>query len=261
MIFDENFKISKNDQSELIKSVDDWLRLCPPAKKEKQWKDERSAKELAKFWMNKEIYDKEFSELLKKFSDLSLKNAYPEFKTAFDSYKSPRVNDLLIEGTQGTEKIIIGVEAKADETFGDTLKDAITDSFLTKLSKPESNAINRIEGLVKALFNNYTGKILDLRYQLLYSIAGLLSYAREKNVSKVIFIVHTFKSSSINENKYKQNSNDLNAFIKLLGNSNFTEVNSHQIIGPIRVVGNEKISPDIDLYIGKIETNLQNNLD
>jgi len=33
-----------------IRSIDDWFNLAPPKKGRKQWKDGRSAKELAKAW-------------------------------------------------------------------------------------------------------------------------------------------------------------------------------------------------------------------
>ena len=100
----------------------------------------------------------------------------------------------------------------------------------------------------------YNKSISSLRYQLLYSVAGIISYAKSQKASKAFFIVHTFKSDETNQIKYKENQQDLDNFINLISNSNVSQVKNNELVGHIKVPGSEYISPEIELYIGKIET-------
>jgi hypothetical protein len=105
-----------------IYSVDEWRDHAGPASAE-HWKDGRSAKELAKAWIKGDgiaalvrLLDTE-----SQTAGLVIEQAVAEAQVAFDSC-GKRNHDLLIKGRVARGPIVIGLEAKADETFGETVE-------------------------------------------------------------------------------------------------------------------------------------------
>lgn len=81
------------DTSQPITSLDEWYSNCPPAKGKDHWKDGRSAKELAKDWINNK--GKDLERLLgstSEFSEITFKMASPEFQSKFDEFKGNGAN-------------------------------------------------------------------------------------------------------------------------------------------------------------------------
>src|SRR5690554_5224611 len=113
--------IKKNEVE--ITDKDLWEIHGAPAGKDKHWVDGRSAKECAKYWTKIKSPDLpvEIKNLMQShidFSRLLEWKAEPEAKTAFDNYRGQPSNiDLLIEARDERGKYIIGIEAKADESF------------------------------------------------------------------------------------------------------------------------------------------------
>ena len=135
-------RIVKNGSS--INSVDAWFATAPP-KEAYQWKDGRSAKELAKSFCQpsgvglpaeiKSLLDS--SPVLGRVDIVEL---WPEHKLALDSLRGETRNaDLAGIGTSRLGPTAITVEAKADEPFGDT-----TGQALAKAPQ-RSNLPSRIE--------------------------------------------------------------------------------------------------------------------
>jgi hypothetical protein len=241
----------KLDIRDNIDCLYQWFDKCPPQGKLKHWKDGRSAKETAKYWLH--TIPSEFKELLKPLN-LNYMICSPEFISKFDNYGgNDRNNDLLIISEKKTkEKVVISIESKVDEEFGDTVSKTIIEANKRIHRNPNSKGLLRIEDLRKTLFGCEKDDQLPIRYQLLTAIAGTLAEAKQQGSKTAIFIVQTFVSSEINNKKHFENQNDLNRFLNLISESKFPEIKDGDLLGPVRIPGNnEYISCNIDLFIGK----------
>src|SRR5687767_14809306 len=104
-----------------IGSVAEWEHLASPAGKDRQWVDDRSAKELALRWVSGELPEQVRSLLQSHvaFRDFVPTQAWAEHKTPLDNYGgNTRNHDLLVLGKCGDQTAIVDVEGKADESFG-----------------------------------------------------------------------------------------------------------------------------------------------
>src|SRR5690606_1515037 len=117
-------------KEDAINSVDDWFRLAPPKGGEKQWKEGRSALELARACCPSpggSCFPAEVQALLRThpltespyFADAK---GTPELRVPFDTYRGePRNTDLALTYRAGDppERLVaVSVEAKADEALG-----------------------------------------------------------------------------------------------------------------------------------------------
>jgi hypothetical protein len=114
-----------------IRSIDDWFKWAPPKMGARQWKDGRSAKELARSWVCKGYAcpPEEMRLLLEGTfgTSLTFDEAKPECIIQLDDFQGEHRNcDLVVLCTAGTQRIAINVEAKADEPFGDTVSSRST---------------------------------------------------------------------------------------------------------------------------------------
>ncbi|MED2974873.1 hypothetical protein P4361_21890 [Fictibacillus sp. B-59209] len=234
-----------------INSIKEWQMYSPPASKDLHWVDGRSAKELAKAWVNENgvpHVPQVLSLLMQSHTttlNLEIESAIPECKTVLDSYGKGRMHDLLLIGKTGNEKVVISIEAKVDETFGPTIRER------RRYNPVKSNVDKRIAHLSDALIseNNFE----HLRYQLLHGIGGTLIEAKKQGANFAIFVVHEFLSNEINLNKHTLNTNDLNEFVSCLIKEQVI-LDYGCLVGPIFVPGGKDISSDIPLFIGKIKT-------
>lgn len=255
-------KICKDlNAKDLIATIDEWEEKCPPTQKN-HWKDNRSAKELAREWMDKE--GQNLRKLLAShadFQEIELLKASPEYNTDFDAYSSGRKHDLLIIGQQANNKVVISIEGKVDEPFGnDTVESYYMKSLLKRFANVNTKVPERIEGLIKALFDQpYSSKILTLQYQLLHAVAGTLVEAKKQAASKALFVVHTFITDEINKEKHRGNNKSLDDFLGLISSNAHKNIQPEEIHGPFYRIGNEWIPSDIPLYIGKITQRIANN--
>lgn len=236
-----------NDQ---IGSLNEWFGKCPPQRGLKQWVDGRSAKETAKHWIY--TIPQSFKDILKGFK-LEFEVCSPEFVTRFDNNgDNGRNHDLfIIAKNENKETIVISVESKVDEEFDKTLIHSINNAKTALIKNPTSKVLKRIEELRLSIFGKTDENQLGLRYQLLTAIAGTLAEAKIQNATKAIFIIQTFTSEDINKDCYMRNQNDLNNFIHHLTNGNCSQLKEGELIGPLKVPGNQFIPNNIDLYIGK----------
>lgn len=246
------------DESQQINNLGEWFIKCPPERKSYHWQDGRSAKELAKAWTcsNGVRVPKEVRDLLDNnpvFEGTELYLASPEYETRFDQYGRGRKHDLLIIGEKNLEKVLITVEAKVDESFGNN---TVQKYLLKASSKNKSTKVpERIEKLTKALFSADCSKdAMLLQYQLLHAVAGTLTESKKQKARKALFIVHYLNKGSCDLRKRKINDDQLDIFTNCLSNGRFNEINKGEITGPIYVPGNQQVPFDIPLYIGKIES-------
>jgi hypothetical protein len=242
-------KIYKDSKRNVeISSVEEWFKHCPPAKGEKQWADKRSAKEMANFWTNIHKQNDFLQFLHKVDKDLILTYALPETATEFDDYESPRKNDLCVYANDGNKEVLIAIEGKADEPFGNYVSKEWIDSINKKIENDKSEKINRLIGLYKRFDNN--ALFLKLRYQLTYWLAGAIDEGKRNKMDTVFLIVQEFHSNKTEEKKIMDNKRDLDFFVKFISNSGYEKVNQNEIIGPIK----NQYTNEINLYIGKYQT-------
>lgn len=246
----------RGKKDEQILSVDDWFRFAPPKRGSLHWKDGRSAKELAKNWFRSGSarIPPELQKLLGSHEatrGFVPEIAFPEYVTRIDSFSGEHRNhDLVLVGASGKNKILICIEAKADESFGDPI-------CKVKNKDPNSNILKRIGLLSNSLFDQITDKDLgQIKYQLLTGVTGTLIEAKNRIADYAVFVVYEFLSSQLDENKLIANTYDLNNFLrKIVGVKSFQL--SEGIISEIGIVkGSVFVPGDIPLLVGKVSVEL-----
>jgi len=250
-----------------IESLDTWAAHAGP-KSPDQWVEGRSAMELARAWLNvgEARLPTDVSSLLEghpAFGSVSWWDAEPEVKLPFDTFPGePRNSDLVVHARDRYGAYIIGVEAKADEPFSDTVKDILSAALERKIQSTSSNGIARVENLARCLFDQRTSgkeaRVGDLRYQLLTAAAGVLCEAERKACSRALLLVHEFVTSRTQDELHKRNADDLRDFVRRLSRGTITDVKSGEIFGPFMVPGVPLFSAKVDFYVGKVSTNLRN---
>ena len=195
--------IIKNDN---LKTVDLWKKNAPPMGGDTQWKDGRSAKELAKYMTAD--FPKLPSEIEEILSNIIDKNSILELDaehvTNFSSAGFGRGEGRNHDGILTNNDIFIGIEAKADETLGNLVAD--------ELKSASDNKKLRIEKLVSLLFDDGVENHKNIRYQLLTASAGALLEAG--NSKKALLAVIVFKKSGCFSNiKIQENERDIYRFL------------------------------------------------
>lgn len=217
-----------------IKSLDDWKEFASPKKEDIQWKDGRSAKELAKYMIEANGYiPKEIEDILFELgcNQEGIFYGEPERVTRLTGKGEGRNHDLILVQDN---KWVVGIEAKADESLGNLVS--------KELSKDISeNKRNRIENLYNDVYGCYTCGV-DVRYQLLTATVGTLIEAKNLKASNAVLIIVTFKKvGNYNPKKVQTNIKDINDFVSSLG----------------KTLGKGQYNlpgyPDIDFYIKHIE--------
>jgi hypothetical protein len=251
-MIDKMIRCKNLDVTNKIDCLHQWFDKCPPQGRLKHWKDGKSAKETAKHWLHTIPFH--FKEILNSFN-LKFLICSPEFVSKLDEYKgNARNHDLLIVAKNNYKnKVVIAIESKADEEFGDTISETIVEAESRFQQNPESNGLRRIEDLRLAVFGVIQDEQLNLRYQLLTAVAGTLAEAKKQKAKKAIFLVQTFVSDEINKKDHQRNQDDLNAFLNYLSKGEISELKEGELVGPFSVPGNMFIPHDIELWIGKYQ--------
>jgi hypothetical protein len=245
-------KICRNlTLSDNISSNEEWFVKCPPQRGILQWRDGRSAKETARHWING--IPQPFTDLFRGLK-LEFQVCSPEYVSDFDNLKgNGRNHDLLIIANDPAEnRIVISVESKVDESFGQTVGDYQKDIKKKKDKNISTQADIRISQLRLALMPNIPDlEFNKVRYQLLTALAGTLSEAKKQKSKSTFLVVQTFITNDIDQVKHKINQTDLDYIVDTISNGKFKSVIDGSLIGPMRVHGNEFIPNNIDLWIGK----------
>lgn len=117
----------QSDEGMKITSIDEWFAYSPPVKGAIQWKDGRSAKELAKAWFKtSEVQmSDELISLLQTHpttNGFQMEVGIPEKETVLDDFRgSGRNHDMVLIGKTDSERILIAIEAKTDESLGERI--------------------------------------------------------------------------------------------------------------------------------------------
>jgi hypothetical protein len=248
-----------------ILSLQDWETHAGP-KRSIQWKDGRSAKEAARAWLDgdgKNLPTEVTAALTthKSFGTVQDWRAEPEVKLRFDGFAGePRNSDLVVYAQDSNGPLLIAVEAKADEPFGETVANTKAAALARYSKNNRSNGLIRIEQLTKALLGlHQPGEPPDdeIRYQLLTACAGALCEAERHGYSRALVLVHEFITEKTTDDKLRRNTEDLDTFVNRLSHGVVSTVQSSRIYGPFIVPGIPLLFGKVDLFIGKVSRNLR----
>lgn len=243
-----------------IHSVEDWFRFAPPKRGSRQWKDGRSAKELAKAWFKTGVprVPEDLEALFKSHpdtKDLVIEIGIPEMVTRLDNFRGGHRNhDLILVGHVRDIRTLVAVEAKADESFGKTIQERYREKVGTRSKVPE-----RINLLLGSIFGRPIDEELgQLRYQLLHGLGGALIEAKNQGAAQAVFVVHEFISDEVEQDKVDRNAADFERFVRTFPGWEETIIHAGTLIGPIQIPGpgGEFVPADIPFLIGKATTNL-----
>ena len=248
-----------------IRNVKDWFRVAPPKKGIVQWKDGRSAKELAKAWCGRSDYPsppEEFRHLLSPLvtaEQLGKAEGWPEHVVRIDDLPGEQPNiDLAVmcDGRQGRTAICI--EAKADESFGKYVSEMRAAATKKIAQGIRTRAIDRIERLEKLLFPDSLrspSDEADLRYQLLTGTAATLAFAKLHQAPVGVFVVHEFLlAPHFAEKKVAENDADLSRFVTQLTFGAVRSVTDGALQSPVIGPLQQRSWGGVSLYLGKVRT-------
>lgn len=227
-----------------ITDIESWFKISPPMGGEKQWKDGRSAKELARYMTaTYPMVPKEIEEALCYYVDKNSEFDWAaEYVTEFQPFGLGRGEGRNHDAFMFNSDIVVGIEGKADESLGSQL---IGDA----LENASDNKKQRINGMIQMLFGDSPESHKNIRYQLVTASAATLLEATKKNVKKAVLMVIVFKKNGCyNEEKIAANNVDIHNFL--------TDISATQKDGCYilpTVYGKEN---SIELYFKHIEIEL-----
>jgi hypothetical protein len=242
-----------------IRSIDDWFQWAPPKMGERQWKDGRSAKELARYWLRNGAASppEDLRRLLEQAfnAEITFLDAKAECVIDLDDFPGEDRNcDLVVVGSVGMRRMVINVEAKADEPFGTKTVGTYYDQKLNT----GSNVPKRIEQLSNALFGRQPDEMIrKLRYQLLHASAATLIEAATNKTKLGLFWVHEFNSASLSSAKLKKNRTDWENFVRVFPELASARLDKNKILGPVSVLGGGRVPCSVPLYLGRLVTELK----
>ena len=239
-----------------ITDVEAWFEHAPPVGKAEQWKDYRSAKELARAWCRHGVVrvPEEFTDLLSSRDEtkgLTLEHVVAEMEIDFDNLGTPRNADLALWGRHRRQKrrIAVTVEAKADEPFGDkTIGRRLQDGFVKK----DSSLPGRISRLSCGILGrDVDPEIAPLRYQLFTALAATAVLAKQKSAKYGVLVIHEFISLALDFDKVVDNANDLKAFVQAIRGWEDKPLMAGRLLPFVALPGSESVPKDVLVSIGK----------
>lgn len=246
----------KTEDGPVITDLDSWFKYAPPVSGSAQWKDYRSAKELGQAWCRygQVRCPEEVSSVLavrKETRGLVIEQAVAEMEIPFDEFRPGRNADLALWGHLENQRgrVVVTVEAKADEAFGKTIEQARAQASDT------SNIPERIARLSRGIIGRDVDHLVGpLGYQLFYALAATAAIARDKQADLGVLIIHEFVSLAIDFDKLIDNANDLKAFVRAIPGWDKQSLKAGYLLPPIRLTGSESVPNDVHVSIGKIRT-------
>jgi hypothetical protein len=239
-----------------ICSIEDWFKWAPPKMGARHWKDGRSAKELARSWLlNGNVSaPAELTILLERTFGVPIifDEGMPECVIPLDDFVGEQRNcDLVLMCSARGRRMVVNIEAKADEPFGD----CFVGSYYDEKFCSRSNVPARIRSLSLALFGRLPDEVIrSLRYQLLHAAAATLIEAATNDAEIALFLVHEFRSKALSVEKLKTNKKDWKCFIRVFPELTTATLEKGEILGPVSVPGADRVPHNIPLYLGKLAT-------
>ena len=217
--------IISNKNGMIINSFDDWKRAFIEIDNPTHWNEYRSAAALAEFFTSPCVGESRGSNFIKKWIkgifgfDFTPICAEIEHESRFDSFRGHgRIHDMVIWGQVKDKdaRVIVCVEAKVDEPFGDYISKELEKARKTQVDKPNSNRYARIKNLcTKCISNESINALSNIKYQLMHYLAGSVTEARK--IGGLLFMpILVFHTQSYREMKGGRNKDDYDKFIKSL---------------------------------------------
>lgn len=241
-----------------IVDLADWERRAGP-RSESQWKDGRSAKEVARHWLAASpLLPTDVTAVLNSHPDFGppvLWSAEPEVRLPIDGRRGElRNTDLLLTGSDSRGEFVIAVEAKADEPFDRLVGEVMHDGIERLAGVPQSGGVARIADLVASLLPIApTGAVpvVDLRYQLLTAAGGALRYAEEHGVTRAVLLIQEFVTAATADAKHASNQTDLENWLYRVSAGRYRAIEDRTLVGPFRVPGPPLLRGEALLYVAK----------
>ena len=236
--------------------ITDWRAWTRP-KKDHQWRAGRSAMELARAWFvsPKPVWPREVADLLAthpRATGLTLVEGIPEHVTSLPERGEGRNHDLLLLAHGERGSVVISVEAKVDESFGETIGTYWTKA---KRSSAPTRAAERIEALLSMAFGVSARPDTDpwrrLRYQLLTAVTGTAIEAVRRQADAAVVIVHEFRTDSADRDNVALNTEDFQSFVGVLLGLPPDEVVHGRLHGPASLAVSAHLERPVDVFVGK----------
>lgn len=221
--------------------VADWRAWGAP-RKPGRWRPGRSANELARAWFTSPapVMPAEVAALLESHPatrGLTLEKGFAQYTADLPGGAGEnRQFDLLLHGRGPAGPMVIGVEARADETFGARLQKKLR---ATAESEPDPTVEPRARTLISLLFgvpdaDPSTDPWARLRWRLLTGAAAVAHQAAREGATHALFLVHEFKTPIVDEVTDAESAADLDVFAGLLipGTARLLP---GQVAGPVRL--------------------------
>jgi hypothetical protein len=181
----------------------------------------------------------------------------PEFVTQLPQRGEGRNHDLWLRASCPAGPVTICVEAKADETFGDLVGEAVEKA---KRRSPNTGLPARVATLLELLFaqkcNPEDLPWRGFRYQLITAFAGTVIQAARDGSRTAVLVVQEFCGDHLDAALQEQNHADLQYFLGSIAPP-FGRLVPGLLAGPFVVESNEHLSTNIDLLIGKIKCEIR----
>jgi hypothetical protein len=232
-----------------------------------KWKAGRSAMELAKHWTGPQAVPTDVEALLAlEFGTLHLTEGEPEKATRLPPKKSvgPRMHDLWLKGLLPDKRgITVCVEAKADESFGETVAKYETTATATLKNTPNSKSKIRLQLLKKMIWGDQIPANVDtLRYQLLSALTGTAIQTLEDKSDVGVLLVHVFETDQTLSSKRAENDSDLTHFLSTLTvEPTKSSTRKGHFLGRVSVQVPPDFGPDeqahtVEIYVAKLTTSI-----
>jgi hypothetical protein len=250
-----------------IRTLKEWGDLAGP-KSEYQWSEDRSAMECARSWLavTAPSLPREIDEALSSHSDfgvLASWEAEPEVRLPFDDLRGePRNTDMLVRARDNLGELLLAVEAKADEPFGELVPEALATALERKLKNTNSRGLERIESLAASLFRvraESEAPLAAIRYQLLTATAGAIAAGIRSEVPRVVLMIHEFQTKKTTDVRHAENARDLDAFVHRLSHGRFPCLRAGSTVGPfIDMPGKPLFDVVPRFYVAKASCDIRN---
>ena len=246
----------ENPTGQVIRSFGDWLPSAHPPDAAGEWKDFHSAKELARayFRTGSPAVPEEMAALFNSRPEthgFQIDTAMAGKSIIADTHwAKKRYTDLLLYGQRGQEKIVIAVEAVADQPFGDTIDDALMHG-----ATPDNPRPSLIYDLSRAVFGRpIDTELRRLRYQLLHGLAATIVEAGNQHATFAVFVVHEFLSLALDFDRVMRNDDDLTEFVHSVPRWREERLSCGTLLPPTTAQGEMGVPSDIPFSLGRIRT-------
>jgi hypothetical protein len=222
---------------------------------------------LAKHWTGPQAVPTDVEALLAlEFGTLHLTEGEPEKATRLPPKKSvgPRMHDLWLKGLLPDKRgITVCVEAKADESFGETVAKYETTATATLKNTPNSKSKIRLQLLKKMIWGDQIPANVDtLRYQLLSALTGTAIQTLEDKSDVGVLLVHVFETDQTLSSKRAENDSDLTHFLSTLTvEPTKSSTRKGHFLGRVSVQVPPDFGPDeqahtVEIYVAKLTTSI-----